>query len=251
MSATKKAGTVVKKKVWTPVRAPEFMGQALLCETLVAEPQDAVGKHVFASMVIVTNDPSQQALNARYKITGMKEGACTTDILGMEWLPAALKKLVRKSREKLDDSFVAVTSDAKKVRIKLLMVTRSRATRGITSEVRRQARKAASAFLANQTYHEAIMAIVQRKIQKAIQEGVKKTYPLAVCEARQFHLLGEATPEEVSAAKALAKQPVVEKTEEADEEQEIHVPEASVTDQPGQEENAQEQPSQEQVEVAQ
>ncbi|MDO8661044.1 MAG: hypothetical protein Q7K43_04085, partial [Candidatus Woesearchaeota archaeon] len=111
MSATKKAGTVVKKKVWTPVRAPDFMGNVVLCETTVASAQDAIGKHVFVSMLIVTNDPSHQALNADYKIVGVKEGACTTEILGLEWLPAALRKLMRKSREKLDDSFVAVTGD--------------------------------------------------------------------------------------------------------------------------------------------
>ncbi|GEM_PF-3150111 len=218
MSATKKAGTVVKKKVWIPVRAPDFMGNVVLCETTVSDPQAAIGKHVFASMIIVTNDPGHQALNADYKIVGVKEGACTTEILGLEWLPAALRKLMRKSREKLDDSFVAVTDDGKKVRLKLLMITRNRATRGITSEVRRQARKSAGIFLANQTYHDAIMSIVQRKLQKAIQEGVKKTYPLAVCEARQFHLLGEATPAELAAAKALAKQPVVEKAADVEEE---------------------------------
>ena len=221
--AAQKAGIIVKKR-WITVFTPKFIGEQPVAETMIAEPKDAVGRHMRISLSALQSDAGRSPVNVEFRITAVENDKASTEIVGMEWLPSSVKRLVRRGREKMDMSFGVVTGDAKRVRMKLLLLARNKTTRGVTSQVRRLSCDAVTRQAVHSTYEQLLSSIVQHSLQKGIQDAVRKVYPLAVAEVRQLILLGSATVDEVEAMKiklpALPEKPVVE---EAEQEVQEHV----------------------------
>jgi len=238
MAATKKAGLLVKKKRWLPVHAPKSFGEQMIGESYAAEPQETIGRKLLVSLSTLSGDPSKQAINIKFQITGNEGDKLSTGILGIEWLPAAVRKLVRRGREKMDESFTAITSEGKKIRIKLLMLARNKTTRGVTAQLRRLARQYVSRTCIKQSYEDVVVDIVQHKLQRGIQDALKKVYPIAISEVRQMHVLGNATQAEIDAVKATLpvekpqkQEPPAEKPVEAEKQEQAPEQEAPAAEQ--------------------
>ncbi len=243
MAATKKAGLVVKKKVWIPVYAPKWFGSQFLGEIFATEPQETIGRNMVVNAGALGGESQRQSVNITFHITGLEDNKLTGDIIGMGWLPASVRKLVRRGREKMDDSFTVLTGDGKKLRIKFVMLARSKTTRGVTAQIRRHLHTFVGRTAVSQTYQEFVLSIAQQRLQRSCQDALRKTYPVAICEVRQMLVIGTGTPEEVAAVKATipAEKPKEQKQEEKTEEPEkaeeskTEAPEAEEADNDAQE----------------
>lgn len=191
MAKTKGPTVLVKKKRWVPIIAPATFNEREIGEIHVAEPKDAVGRKVSVSLMILTGDPQKQSIQIQFLVKDAAGDKLSTEILGWELQPSAARKLMRRNKSKIEDSFIVKTSDEKKIRIKPIMVTRGRAKGGVVTALQHEMRDGIEKAVAKLSYEQLIKELVMKRFQRSIADGLKKTYPVAVLEIRMFRLIEE------------------------------------------------------------
>lgn len=187
---TKKAvSVIVKKKRWIRILAPKLFNEQPIGESYVEEPQQLVGRNVTISLMILTNDPQKQSVNVSFKIIGSKNDTMLTELIGYKMLPAAAKKMMRRQREKIEDSFIVESSDKKIIRIKPLIITRGRTTGNVMATMRKLQRAYLAKTISQTDGENLIRDIVQKKIQHGLSQLLKRVYPVGACEIRQLEFI--------------------------------------------------------------
>jgi len=187
--APKSAAVVVKKKRWVQIVAPKLFSEQIIGESFVGEPQELVGRSVSVSLMVLTGDPQKQATSMSFKITGVQNDRVSTELVGLKVLPAAAKKLMRRKRSKIDDSFVVQTLDKKVVRIKPMIIARGKTTGNVMASMQRLERAFVARTVAKLDFENFVRDVVTKKFQQGLGQTLRKLYPIGACEVRQFELI--------------------------------------------------------------
>lgn len=180
----KKAAVKVKKKKWYPIYAPKQFSEAQLGETYVAETEHIQGKYLTANLSTIVKSMRKQNVNIHFKVTDMKDGKGYTTVIGYSLINAAIKRLVRRGRDKVADSFISKTKDKKVMRIKPLLITMNKGTKSIQSAIRLEARRVIREHVYTKDAEEVFADIIEGKLQKQIKEFVGKIAPVKSVEIR-------------------------------------------------------------------
>ena len=148
----KKASAVkVKKKKWHPIIAPKQFNEVVLGETYVSETTEIASKYLTANLSTIMRSMRKQNVNIHFRVTEVKDGKGYTIIIGYSLINAAIKRLVRRGRDKVADSFICKTKDKKIMRIKPLIITMHKGTKSIQSAIRLEARRVIREFAFSKT----------------------------------------------------------------------------------------------------
>lgn len=227
-----KSAMLVKKKVWVPMIAPALFNNQPIGEMYLTEDANPVGRHVTVSLMTLTGDPQRQNIHISFKISKAENNQLLTTLVGFKITPSAVRKMMRRARDRIDDSFVAKTQDGIAVRVKPVLITRGRSKGSVLADMRRTLRLTVVRALAKHTFVDFIGSLVAHKFQRELQDTLRKIYPLQVCELRDVHI----ETSENGLKNILSAPPAVEKPkEEAPVEQQEAQPE-----QPAQESETQE-----------
>ena len=189
MAKKKAAKVVVKKKRWVPVIAPKLFNEREIGEMHVEDPQSAVGRKLTVSMATITGEPRKQNIMVKFLISGFAGEKLMTQLVGYKLNTAATKRMMRRNRSKLDDSLTYKTADEKKIRLKPMIVTRGRAQGGTRSELRKRMKEHLTNTIAKTNFEQLMRDIIQGKFQRAMQDALKKTFPVTGSEVRNIELL--------------------------------------------------------------
>jgi len=183
---TKSAVVVVKKKRWIPILAPKLFNEQMIGESYVSEPQELNKRCVSVSLMILTGDPQKQNTSLKFRVTGVGKDGVNTELIGYRILPFAAKKMMRRGRNKIDDSFLLQTGDKRLIRIKPIIVTRGRTTGGVMASMRKLVRAYLARALSKMEFDQIVREVVERKLQHGLMIAIKKIYPVSTCEIREF-----------------------------------------------------------------
>ncbi|HLD06382.1 MAG TPA: hypothetical protein VJC16_02505 [Candidatus Nanoarchaeia archaeon] len=188
------------KKKWYPVIAPQLFNEQPLGEVPLYDPEAAVGRIMSVNLMILTDDPKKQNFSMLFRITGAANGQLKTEIVGMVMQQTAVKRMVRRKKIRIDESFPCATKDGKRIRIKPFLVTYSLAKGSVLQSLHKHTLQFLKKEIAKLDFEQVIHDIIIRKLQQEMQAHLKKIYPLAVCEIRQILLKGVATSPDPAAA---------------------------------------------------
>ena len=174
----------IRKKIWYPILAPKMFHNVELGETFVYEPNAMIGKTITQNLMNLTNDIKKQNVNMKFEVESIENNKAKTKIIAFNIVPATVKRLARRDSRKMDISFTCKTKDNVPMRIKPLLVTRTKISNSILTKLRRIAIDFISKKIKSDTYENAINNLVFHKIQGSLREHLKKTYPLKTCEIR-------------------------------------------------------------------
>ena len=180
---TKSAGRVKKKK-WFAIHSPKLFNEISLGESYVVDAEDLNGKYITANLSTITRNMRKQNANVQFKVVKVEDGKGKTEVIGYSMINAAIKRLVRRGRDKVADSFLVKTLDKKVMRIKPLIITSTHTTKAIQSSVRLDARRVVREYAVTKSVEGIIDDIVQGKLQKLIGETGRKIFPLKTIEIR-------------------------------------------------------------------
>ena len=202
----------VKKKIWYPIVAPKSFHNPVLGETYVTDPAVAVGRVIHANLREITDSMQDQHVYMVFKITHVENNQLHTETVACYMTPPTIKKLTRRTASRMDESFVLVTKDAKRVRIKPVIVTVNKTVRSVCSELRRAVQAEMAKDVALLTWEELVMAVVTHKLQSDVKKRVSKVYPVKIIDIKklEFARLGKAV--KVKKGSQAAEQPVEEAT---------------------------------------
>ncbi len=178
-----------KKKRWYTIVAPRSLNETVLGETLADEATDLPGKTIKLSLMTVLGDLKKQSYWVKFQVTQLKDTKALTEFVSYEMSPSAVKRLVRRNRDRIDLSFVCATKDNKYVRIKPLVVTKSSTTRSVLSALRKKIEQFLFKEVTKYDSEALFNAIIRFKLQNDLRMAVGKIYPLRSCEIRRMVVL--------------------------------------------------------------
>src|SRR3972149_318717 len=169
----------IVKKRWVTIFAPKMFNEQPIGESYLADPEKAVGRNVEVSMMTLTGEPQKQSINLMFKINRREGEKLFTELIGYTISPSAIRKMGRGGKERIEESVLVRTADGKTMRIKPMLTTRGRTKGGVLASIRKTIRSVLPAITSKMTLEELFMNIINYKIQRAIAESVRKTYPVA------------------------------------------------------------------------
>ncbi len=186
--ATKK---IVKKikQTWMPMHAPEFLNKAYLGETLTKGESSVTGKSLTLNMSTFTNDMKKQNAEISFVVKSVVDGKALTSMKGYKLTNSYVKRLARKGRSKIEDSFVAKNQTGQNMRIKPVIITTTKTTNSLNSKIRLEARELIKTYVSKNKDEEIFKDVMNQKIQKELKQSLSKIYPLRNVEIRQVSIV--------------------------------------------------------------
>jgi ribosomal protein S3AE len=185
----KKTKLVLKKKKWYPIIASKLFRESQIGETYLVDPATAIGRKMKVSLMQITGDPKGQNTKIEFKITGQHEGKLLTEVLGYELTNAAMKRMVRRGRTKIQDSVVLETLDKKKIRIKPVVVTRNKILSGAKKELRQRMLAYTKDNVAKLNFENIIIELLNKKFQKTGNETLRKLCPIYTFDIKHLRII--------------------------------------------------------------
>lgn len=173
------------KKNWVSIYAPDVFNKAFLGESYVYGKEDLIGKPLNLNLATFSNDMKKQNMNILFKVANVHEGKGQAEIMGLVLSQSYIKRLVRRGKNKVEDSFLAKTSDGKTIRVKPVIITNARTHQSVISKLRLEARTLVKRILKKSTLDQFIKDLTDLKIQKELKEKLQKVYPLRYFDIRQ------------------------------------------------------------------
>lgn len=202
--------TKVKKKVWVQIIAPKMFNEQVVGETPQETAQATVGKIVEVNLMILTGEAKKQSINAKLKIVEIKEGKAHTKLVRYEINPAAIKRYVRRKKNRIDESLVYQTKDGQKVRIKPFILTLALTRSSVIAEIRKRVKVFLYKTIAQTTYDDLFRAVIETKLQKDLVANLSKIHPVKNVEIRVLHL--EKQDAKITPPPVLKERPKEEET---------------------------------------
>ncbi len=189
MAKKKAAVKAGKKKKWFKILAPAVFNKAEVGELPLFEPEQALGRTVTVNLMTLTRDPKKQDKLVSFVIDGKTESMFTTFFKSYKMMPSAVKRLVRRNKSKVTDSFMVFTKDKRELQLKPVLVTRTKVNRSVKSDLRKECKLLAKEFLLKLDYEHFLSLLITDKFQKQLQEELKKITPLSACRIRMMILV--------------------------------------------------------------
>lgn len=177
---------IKRKKKWFALVAPPEFNNLFLGDTPAFEPENVIGRTIVVNLMTLTKDPKKQSYNVTFKIKEVKNSEAQTECIRYELPTVHIKRLVKKSKEKLDDAFQIESKDNVKAMFKPLYVTKAMVQKSKLTLLRRKTREFVTALAKEKTFSELMMMVISTELQKTLRNELKKVYPLSVCEVRML-----------------------------------------------------------------
>ena len=172
----------VKKKRWMQIISPAFNDQKI-GETHVLDPQNALGKHIKVNLMSLVGDPRKQNIDVLFVTDKMKgETGVLAQVIGYQIQGPALRKLVRRGKTKIQDSFYCKTGDGKTVVVKLFTITRYRVNKAVASKIRLGLKQLVVNKVSSSSFDSLVQEIVQSKFQRELKNIANQVYPIRLVE---------------------------------------------------------------------
>ena len=184
--AKKKIVARQKKKRWFQILSSDEFRRTPIGETLSLDGKGLVGKTVRVNLMNLTNNPRNQNINMGFRISEVKGEELHTNLIRYAMLPAHVKRMVRPSKSKLDDSFSCVTKDNVTVRVKPLFLTRNVVKSSILTSLRSKSRELVIKFVKENDYSSVVLNLIEGRLQKEFKMNLSKIYPLTLYQIKVF-----------------------------------------------------------------
>ncbi|MFH1637956.1 MAG: hypothetical protein ABIB71_06025 [Candidatus Woesearchaeota archaeon] len=188
MAAKKQSAKAQKKKWFNLIASPE-LGKVLIGETPAFDVGLIKGRVVSVNMMALTREPKKQSVTLKFRVTDVTGSDAQTELIKYELSSVFVKRLVKKARDKIDDSFILETKDKLKVRIKPLLLTRVKTNNKKLTSLRMKARELILGIAQEKSYSELVIMILRGELQRSLRSGLKKIYPLSCSEIRVLQRL--------------------------------------------------------------
>ena len=173
-----------KKKKWYELVAPEIYSEKVIGEAFVESPEDLKGKVVQVNMMNLLGGPRKQSFSAKLRVEKVQGNKGLTKPIKLAMLPASVKRLIRSGKNRVDLSFTATSSDEVLLRLKPLIITKTRAPNSTLTDLRSTAVEFLTKYVEGHSYEEMFDAVSRSVIQKELKLTLEKIFPLRLVEIR-------------------------------------------------------------------
>jgi small subunit ribosomal protein S3Ae len=186
--ANPKAALKKKKKEWYEILAPKDFGNKVIGETIADDTSRLAGRTLTVNLSRLTGDLKKQNINMDFVITGVQEGKCLTKVNGFWMQPSSIKRMVRPGVGRIDDSFALKTKDGINVRVKPVLIAKTKVKGGVSRALRRTMISEIKSYVEKTSFDQIIQSLVSFNLQKDLKAKLNKIYPLKASQIRVFEI---------------------------------------------------------------
>jgi len=161
-----------------------MFNEFIFAETLAEESEGLVGRTIKANLGNVLKFGKKQNLEARFRITELKGNICETELVSLELLPPHVKRVVKRAKKRVDDSFIVETKDGIKVRVKPMLLVKDNVQHSLLTSLRMRGREFVEAQAKELSYNEFVNKLVMGDLFRDLKVNLKKVYPVSGVELR-------------------------------------------------------------------
>lgn len=180
---------IKKKKKWYTIVSPKELNSVVIGESPASDASLMVGRVFNINLMTLTDDMKKQNTTVIFKVTNVKESTAETELLGCEISPSHVRRLAKRAKDKVDDSFKCETKDGKRIVVKSLLLVRNKVQRGVLTAIRMAARECIAIEAKQMTFIDLVLAVINNDLQKQVKQSVKKAYPVSMAEIRDIQLV--------------------------------------------------------------
>lgn len=130
----------------------------------------------------MTSDLRGKSLELNLKVS-LKEGKAVAEPLQAYLLEYYIRRMMRKGTDYVEDSFLVNCKDHR-IRIKPFMITRKRVSKQVRKALRDCTKKEIEEYVKEKNFQNLVIDMINNKIQKELNQKLKKIYPLGLCEIK-------------------------------------------------------------------
>lgn len=176
------------KKHWFRVYADKTFNNAFLGEIHVSTPDKALNKPIFSNLSLLTGNYNHQYVNLVFIINKISEERIEAKLKRYELQQAFIKRLVRKKRSKITDSFIVTFKDCYAV-IKPLLITISNASKEVSTALRKAVRLEIGRVAQEKNFEDFVVEVIEGKIVLNAKKKISKIYPITNLELRVLEVI--------------------------------------------------------------
>ncbi len=178
-----------KRKKWTSILASEEFNFAKIGESLAERPDDLIGRKLVVNLMTFMNDPKKQNISLEFKIVGVKDSSSVCDLIGYRVSKSYTKRVVRKSVDKMEDSFRVQSKDNISYLIKPFMVTRYPCQRSHLTRIQQVIRARVVDYFKTLDSKQVFSQVISNSLQIELRSLARKVFPVAISEIRVLQRL--------------------------------------------------------------
>jgi len=238
-----------KKKRWHKIIAPKIFNEQVIGDTIALDSSMVSGRTITTNLMHLTRDMKKQNINMVLEIDRVMGDTAYTSVKKFEMVPSSIKRFVRRGKHRFDDSFVCLTADNKRVRLKPFLIGIGTIKSSVLKDLRSKVRNFIALRVKKTPADLLVQDIINHKLQKELKMAVKKTFPMRICEIRQlvFEKQKKKEDEEEKTEEVKTETTTEKKVEEKAEKTEAKPEEAK--EKPKEEKKAEEKPVKEEKKV--
>ncbi|MFW6014756.1 MAG: hypothetical protein ACOCQG_06265 [Candidatus Nanoarchaeia archaeon] len=178
-----------KKKKWVKVLAPKAFNNTSIGESLVMNPENLVGRTVESNLMTLTGDMKKQNINVKFNIDKIQDAQAYTSVRRYVLVPSAVKRMIRRTRDRVDHSFITKSKDGLHIRLKPILITNTNTSNAVLTLLRKKAESLLKKYLEKTNFEDFFSEVLSHKIQNELKNQLKDIYPLKICELRAIEVL--------------------------------------------------------------
>lgn len=167
-----------KEKEWYTIKSPSAFGDNEIGTTPARDPEFLIGRRVDATMRELTGDFSKQYVKIKFQVSNVNGTTAETKFIGHQVTTDYVRSMIRRGTSRIDAPEIVTTSDNKKIKVHILVITTRRAKSSQQKFIRETVQGLITEIASQKTFEELVDGIVTGKIASEIYHKTKKIYPL-------------------------------------------------------------------------
>jgi small subunit ribosomal protein S3Ae len=169
-----------KTKEWYDILAPASFDNKKVGELISSDPVNISNRIVPIALVEITGKMKPESLYTKvlFRITDVKDKNANTEVIGMSLAFSYLRALARRRKSVIHEVIDINTKDAKKVRIKVMLVTSDKVSNVVKKNLRKELVSLVSAEASKKQYYELIKDIIEDRFIPDIGRKLNKINPI-------------------------------------------------------------------------
>ncbi len=173
-----------KAKEWYRVMAPEMFNNALIAETMADAPEKLIGRIVETTMRELKGDVSKTHLKLRFQVSDVKGSDAHTKFIGHSLASDYIRRLSRKRRSQIDESYSVITKDGFELTVKALALAEKKIQSSQGTAIRNIMKDTINESAGNKPLGGFINEMISGGLSANIFSKCKPIYPLKKVEIR-------------------------------------------------------------------
>ncbi|MBI4406625.1 hypothetical protein HY571_01805 [Candidatus Micrarchaeota archaeon] len=188
MATKKKAIDPWKTKQWFELVAPNLFNREKVAQIPAQDPQHLLNRIIEMPLKEITRDLSHMYINVKLRVEEVKGKQAFTKFIGHAVAREHLQALGRRSRSLLYVVFPVASKDGVEFSVKVMVVTRGKASGAQKTLLRNKAKEFLSQKIESEEFGKFIQEVIYGKAASELTGLLKKFYPIKRVEIYKTEL---------------------------------------------------------------